>query len=264
MKLVSFSIPGESGPRCGELRGPQVVSFGDSSDNALARLASGDLTPADGDAFPLARVRLLMPHRPQAIYGIGLNYRTHPLYKDHSAPRQNPVVFLKLPIAAAGPGAAVRCPPVVRELDYEGELAVVMGRNREIAGYTIANDLTARDLQRNEKQWARAKSFDGACPFGPWITTADEIPDPAALQLRTWINGELRQHGFVRDLVHSIPEIIDDLSQTFTLMPGDLILTGTPGGVGMSQIPPVFLKPSDTVRIAIDGLGVLEHTITGT
>jgi 2-keto-4-pentenoate hydratase/2-oxohepta-3-ene-1,7-dioic acid hydratase in catechol pathway len=146
-------------------------------------------------------------------------------------------------------------------LDYEGELAVVMGPGGDVAGYAVADDLTARDLQRAERQWTRAKGFDGACPFGPWITTADEVAEPGNLALKTWINGELRQDSSTSDLIFGIPEIVSFIRETITLEPGDLILTGTPSGVGMYFDPPRFLGSGDVVRIEIEGLGVIEHAV---
>ena len=156
----------------------------------------------------------------------------------------------------AAPGAPVRAPAVVKRLDYEGELAVVMGPGGEVAGYAVADDLTARDLQRAERQWTRAKGFDGSCPFGPWITTADEVAEPGDLALRTWINGELRQDSRTSDLIFGVPEIVAFIRETITLEPGDLILTGTPSGVGMYFDPPRFLGSGDVVRIEIEALGV--------
>ena len=136
-----------------------------------------------------------------------------------------------------------------------------MGPGGEVAGFAVADDLTARDLQRAERQWTRAKGFDGACPFGPWITTADEVAEPGNLALRTWINGELRQDSNTSDLIFGVPEIVAFISETITLEPGDLILTGTPSGVGMYFDPPRFLGSGDVVRIEIEGLGVIEHAV---
>jgi len=136
-----------------------------------------------------------------------------------------------------------------------------MGAGGEVAGFAVADDLTARDLQRAERQWTRAKGFDGACPFGPWITTADEVAEPENLALRTWINGELRQDSNTSDLIFGIPAIVAFISETITLEPGDLILTGTPSGVGMYFDPPRFLGSGDVVRIEIEGLGVIEHAV---
>ena len=168
---------------------------------------------------------------------------------------------MKLPSSAAPPNAAVRCPPVVRRLDYEGELAVVMGSGGAVAGYAVADDLSARDLQKAEPQWTRAKGADGFCPYGPWITTADEIPDPQDLGLRTWVNGELRQDARTSDLIFGIDALVAFIGETCTLEPGDLILTGTPAGVGMSMTPRRFLATGDVVRIEIERLGAIEHAI---
>ncbi len=150
----------------------------------------------------------------------------------------------------------------MRRLDYEGELAVVMGAGGRVAGYAVADDVSARDLQGREPQWTRAKGADGFCPYGPWITTAEEIPDPHALRLRTWVNGSLRQDSNTSNLIFGVPELVAFISETCTLFPGDLILTGTPSGVGLGQDPPVFLSAGDVVRIEIEGLGVIEHGVS--
>jgi len=137
----------------------------------------------------------------------------------------------------------------------------VIGAGGQIAGYCVADDVTARDLQGREPQWTRAKGADTFCPYGPWITTTDEVPDPGRLQLKTWVNGELRQDSNTCDLIFGCQELVEFISQTCTLRPGDLILTGTPNGVGMALDPPQFLKSGDTVRIAIEGLGQIEHSV---
>lgn len=258
MKLTTFVPPGGEAT-AGEVRDGRVVAFDDGSD-VLERLASGDLTPAAGSEFALDGVTLLAPHRPRAIFGIGLNYRAH-AQETGSEPPEQPIVFLKLPSSTAAPGAPVHCPAVVRRLDYEGELAVVMGAAGRIAGFAVADDLSARDLQRREPQWTRAKGFDGSCPFGPWVTTADEVPAPGDLGLRTWVNGELRQDSRTSDLIFGIDEVVAFLAETCTLEPGDLVLTGTPNGVGMALDPPQFLGSGDVVRIEIEGLGTIEHAI---
>jgi 2-keto-4-pentenoate hydratase/2-oxohepta-3-ene-1,7-dioic acid hydratase in catechol pathway len=136
-----------------------------------------------------------------------------------------------------------------------------MGASGAIAGYAVADDLSARDLQGREPQWTRAKGFDNACPWGPWITTVDEVDDPHALALRTWVNDELRQDGSTSDLIFGVPELVAFLTETCTLEPGDLILTGTPAGVGMAMDPRVFLQSGDVVRIEIERLGAIEHRI---
>jgi acylpyruvate hydrolase len=258
MKLATFVPPGGGEPRSGEVRGDEVITF---EGTVLERLAGAGHAPARGEPFPLADVTLLAPvPRPRATFGIGLNYRAHAAEGGREAP-EAPVVFLKLPSSSAPPNAPVRCPPVVRRLDYEGELAVVMGPGGEVAGYAVADDVSARDLQRREPQWTRAKGADGFCPWGPWVTTADEVGDPHDLRLRTWVNGELRQDATTADMLFRIPQLIAFLQETCTLEPGDLILTGTPEGVGAFRDPRVFLQGGDVVRIEIEALGAIEHEI---
>lgn len=262
MRLATFLAPGSSAPLAGEVSGDRVVAFADGA-SVLDRLASGDRTPAGGESWALADVTLLAPvPQPRAIFGIGLNYAAHAAEQGREPPEQ-PMVFMKLPSSSAPPGGPVRCPAVVKRLDYEGELAIVMGADGEIAGYAVADDVSARDLQRRETQWTRAKGADTFCPWGPWITTADEIADPEELALRTWVNGELRQDSRTSDLIFGCRELVDFIAQTCTLAPGDLILTGTPSGVGMSMEPRRFLAAGDVVRIEIEQLGAIEHPIVG-
>jgi 2-keto-4-pentenoate hydratase/2-oxohepta-3-ene-1,7-dioic acid hydratase in catechol pathway len=260
VKLATFLAPGADAPLAGEVADGVVSAFADGT-SVLQRLASGDRSPAGGEAYALEDVRLLAPvPRPRAIFGIGLNYRDHAAEQGASLP-EAPLVFMKLPSSAAAPFAAVRCPAVVRRLDYEGELAVVLGTGGRPAGYAVADDVSARDLQAREPQWTRAKGADGFCPYGPWITTADEVEDPHGLGLRTWVNGELRQDGSTSDMIFGVEQVIAFIGETCTLEPGDLILTGTPAGVGMALDPPRFLASGDVVRIEIDRLGAIEHGI---
>jgi acylpyruvate hydrolase len=260
MRLATFLPPGSSEPLAGEVRGERVVALAGET-SVLDRLASGDRTPASGADWALADVTLLAPvPQPRAIFGIGLNYAAHAAEQGAELP-ERPIVFMKLPSSSAPPGGPVRCPAVVTRLDYEGELAVVMGAAGEIAGYAVADDVSARDLQRREPQWTRAKGADTFCPWGPWITTADEVPDAEDLALRTWVNGELRQDSRTSDLIFGCRQVVDFIAETCTLAPGDLILTGTPSGVGMSMDPRRFLEPGDVVRIEIERLGVIEHPI---
>jgi acylpyruvate hydrolase len=259
MKLATFLPPGADQPRAGEVRGEVVVAF--STGTVLDRIAGISRQPADGEAFPLTEVTLLAPvPAPRAIFGVGLNYAEHAAETGRETP-EFPIVFMKLPASSAPPGGPVRCPPVVRRLDYEGELAVVIGAGGEIAGYAVADDVSARDLQRREPQWTRAKGFDTSCPWGPWITTADEVPDPHGLRLRTWVNGELRQDASTEQLIFGPQQVVDFLRETCTLEPGDLILTGTPSGVGMAMDPKQFLASGDVVRIEVEGLGSIEHPV---
>ncbi len=259
MKLATFLPPGASEPVAGEVRGDELVAF--ASGSVLDRLASGDRTPAEGEAFALALVRLLAPvPRPRAIFGIGLNYAAHAAETGQELP-EAPMVFLKLPSSSVPGSGPVRCPEVVKRLDYEVELAVVMGAGGEIAGYAVADDVSARDLQKREPRWVRAKGFDTSCPWGPWITTADEVADPERLRITSHVNGEVRQSSTTADLVFGPRALADFIAETCTLEPGDLILTGTPQGVGQAMDPPRFLADGDVVRCEIEGLGAIEHRI---
>jgi 2-keto-4-pentenoate hydratase/2-oxohepta-3-ene-1,7-dioic acid hydratase in catechol pathway len=258
MKLATFLAPGGA-PAAGEVRGDEVVAF--SSGTVLDRLASGDRTPADGPAVPLETVSLLAPvPTPRAIFGIGRNYASHALEMGNELPKQ-PLVFMKLPSSSVSGAGPVRKPAVTERLDYEAELAVVMGAAGAIAGWAVADDVTCRDLQKAESQWTRAKGFDTSCPWGPWITTADELPDAVGLRISGYVNGEQRQDSNTSDLVFGPQELVDFIGQTCTLAPGDLILTGTPSGVGDAMKPPQYLQPGDTVRIEIERLGAIEHTV---
>jgi acylpyruvate hydrolase len=260
LKLATFLPAGSSTPLAGAVDEHVVSAFGPGV-TVLDCLADPTRAVATGPTFELAEIALLAPvPRPRAIFGIGLNYADHIAETGAERP-QAPVVFMKLPDSAAPPGASVRCPPVVKRLDYEGELAVVIGANGAIAGYAVADDISARDLQRREPQWTRAKGADGFCPYGPWVTTVDEVPDPHALRLRTWVNGQLRQDSPTSNLIFKVPDLVAFISETCTLHPGDLILTGTPAGVGQALDPPSFLRSGDSVRIEIESLGAIEHSI---
>ena len=260
MKLATFRAPGAAHETfAGEVRGESVIAFDDGS-TVLDRLASGDRSPATGSTFALADVELLVPHRPPIIFCIGWNYLAHIEETGREVP-ESPLVFLKPPLAAADPYGTIHCPAVVRRLDYEVELTVVMGAGGAVAGYTVANDVSGRDLQKREGQWTRAKGADGFCPFGPWVTTADEVPEPGNLFLRTWVNGELRQDGRTNDLLFSIDQLIEHIAAACTLEPGALVLTGTPSGVGVGLEPMQFLKAGDVVRMEIESLGAIENVI---
>ena len=259
MKLATFTTDDAGPGRAGEVRDDAIVAFDDGS-TVLDRLRSGNRTPAGGESFALADVTLLAPHIPRAIFCIGWNYKLHIEETGRDLP-EFPVVFLKLPASAAPPNGTVVCPKPVRRLDYEVELTAVMGPGNEIAGYTVADDVSGRDLQKREPQWTRAKGADTFCPFGPWITTADEVPNPENLRLRSWVNGDLRQDSSTSDLLFKLDSLVNFISETCTLEPGDLILTGTPSGVGMAMDPPQFLKDGDVVRMEIESLGTIEHRI---
>jgi acylpyruvate hydrolase len=259
VKLATFTAPDVYEPRAGEIRGERINAFAEEL-RVVDILAGSEAAPTT-ESWPLDEITLLAPiPDPTTIYAIGLNYRTHVEEMGGTAP-ETPIVFVKVRGSVAPPAGPIRCPEVVRRLDYEGELTIVMGAGGRIAGYCIADDVTARDLQGREPQWTRAKGADTFCPFGPWVTTADEVPDPGRLDLKTWVNGELRQDSNTSDLIFGCDELVRFISETCTLQPGDLILTGTPSGVGQGFDPPKFLQSGDTVRIEIEGLGTIEHSV---
>jgi 2-keto-4-pentenoate hydratase/2-oxohepta-3-ene-1,7-dioic acid hydratase in catechol pathway len=225
----------------------------------------GDVKPQSSRALPLDRVKLAPPvTRPDKIIGIGLNYMDHAAEQNSPLPDE-PRVFAMFPSTLVGPNDPITWDTAVTDqVDYEAELAVIIGRTIKncpesealgaVFGYTCANDVSARDIQLQKGQLVRGKALDTFCPLGPWIVTADEIPDPGALQIRCWMNGNLMQDGHTSQLIFSVPALIAFLSRSFTLGPGDVILTGTPKGVGAFRNPPVFLKDGDTVTVEIEGL----------
>ncbi len=201
---------------------------------------------------------------------IGLNYRDHAA-EQNLTPPVRPLIFAKLPTSIVGPDDFIEIPPASDQIDHEVELAVIIGRGgrfitvdeapAHIFGYTVLNDVTARDLQKSDRQWVRAKSFDTFCPLGPWVVTADEFPHPPELPIRCRVNGEVRQESNSSNLIFGVAELISDLSAAFTLEPGDIIATGTPSGVGIFRTPPVFLRDGDVVEAEIDGIGVLRNRV---
>jgi len=207
---------------------------------------------------------------PQKIVCVGLNYRRHAQESGLPVP-EHPVYFPKYANSLIGHGADVAVPAIAQEVDYEVELAVVMGRRckavsaaealENVFGYAVANDLSARDLQRRTNQWTYGKAIDGFLPLGPWLVTADEVGDPQKLQLRCLVNGQVRQDSNTADMVFSVAEIISDLSQIMTLEPSDVILTGTPEGVALGMNPSPWLQHGDEVVCEIDGLGRLVNRI---
>ena len=220
---------------------------------------------------PLGQVELLAPiARPPKFLAIGLNYADHMAESGAEAP-SFPVFFNKQSTCVIGPGEAIHRPRVSEMLDYEGELGVVVGRrcrhvpaeraHEVVAGYTVVDDVTVRDWQFKAPTWTLGKSFDTHGPTGPWIVTADELTDPHSLQIRTWVNDDLRQDASTKEMIFDCFQQIETLSTAFTLEPGDLIATGTPAGVGVFRKPPAFLRAGDTVRIEIEGIGTLENPV---
>ncbi|MER3461433.1 MAG: 5-carboxymethyl-2-hydroxymuconate isomerase [candidate division GAL15 bacterium] len=224
--------------------------------------------------LPLPSVRLRAPvDPPRNVFCMGLNYLAH---VEESPTRQipkDPVWFTKATTSVVGPEEEVVVDPALTtQLDWEVELAVVLRRGGRrirasqalewVFGYTVLNDLSARDLQfARGGQWFYGKSLDGLCPVGPVLVTADEIPDPQALELWLRVNGQVRQHGYTQDMIFSVAQAIEDLSRGITLLPGDVIATGTPAGMGFGQNPPVFLQDGDVVEAEISGIGVLRNRI---
>jgi 2-keto-4-pentenoate hydratase/2-oxohepta-3-ene-1,7-dioic acid hydratase in catechol pathway len=245
----------------------------------IERVAAGGGQPALGPVVPLApsalRAPLPLPRR--NLFCVGRNYHAHArelretVFKDNAQAVDTwPIVFTKVPECVIGPGAAVQLPVAIsRQIDYEAELLVVIGRGgrnigraealSHVYGYTIVNDVTARDVQMRHGQWDLGKSFDTFCPMGPWIVTADEL-DGTDTRVRCWVNGELRQDARTTDLIFDLPTLIETCSRGITLYPGDVIATGTPAGVGMGLKPPRWLEHGDVVRIEIDGIGTLENS----
>jgi len=254
-------------PRIGRLEGDTIVPT--RLDDMYAVMRGADLTP-DGAPVSLGDVTLLAPLRPGKLLGVAKNYADHAAELDEAVPAE-PSIFTKLVTAVTGPGGPVVRPRYTRELDYEGELAVVIGHTlRDVSpadalagvfGYTIVNDVSARDMQQAEPQWTRAKGGDTFAPMGPWIVTADEIPDPQDLAVRTWVNDELRQDGHTSQMITPIAELVAWCSASFTLEPGDVIATGTPAGVGRGFDPPRYLVPGDRVRIEVERIGAIAHEI---
>jgi len=238
--------------------------------------------PALLPAISLDRVQVTAPlPRPRRnIFCVGKNYHAHAREFagsgfDSSAKSggdipADPIIFTKVPESVVGPGAAIEMPAVSTAIDYEAELAVIIGRGGKgiaakdamthVWGYTIVNDITARDWQSRHQQWHMGKSFDTFCPMGPWVVSADEL-DGANTRVRCYVNGEERQNATTADLIFDIPKLIETLSAGITLFPGDVIATGTPVGVGIGFKPPKYLKSGDVVRVEIDGIGSLENPV---
>ena len=272
MKLIRFE-DASGVVRVGEAVGTGGAGIGGgASTRGEARLIRGDLFGAYDLTDETAAVRrLLAPIEPVNVIAIGLNYRRHAEESGLAAP-DAPVIFVKLTTSVITTGEPIVLPASAPdEVDYEAELAVVIGKParkvteadalKYVLGYTCANDVSARDCQvRIDKQWARAKSFDTFCPLGPCLVV-DPGMDPDALGVRTRLNGEVMQDSNTKDMIFSAPRLISYLSHQFTLVPGTVILTGTPEGVGFARKPPRYLRPGDTITVEIDGIGELTNPV---
>jgi 2-keto-4-pentenoate hydratase/2-oxohepta-3-ene-1,7-dioic acid hydratase in catechol pathway len=251
-------------------------NYGIPSDDGDAELLSGGVFGAwvpSGKRAPIAR--LLAPIAPCNIFCIGLNYSDHATETGAKIP-DHPVVFMKPTSAVNHPGGAIPIPACCThgpEIDFEAELAVVIGRHARnvpeasaldyVLGYTVANDVSARRWQKHGGggQWVRSKGFDGFCPLGPVLVTADEIPNPQTLRIQSRLNGQMMQDSHTSNMIYSVARLISFLSEDTTLLPGTLILTGTPPGVGVARTPPIFLHPGDRLTVEIEDIGRLENTV---
>jgi 2-keto-4-pentenoate hydratase/2-oxohepta-3-ene-1,7-dioic acid hydratase in catechol pathway len=281
MKLCTFERAGTT--RIGAVIDEEIVDLASAAPELpremTALLAAGEpaLHAARNAAMslkmrlPLDSVRLCAPIlRPPKFLAIGLNYADHVAEAGLEVPKI-PTVFNKQSTCVIGPRDAIHMPRVSSALDYEGELGFVIGRrcrhvprqraHEVIAGYLVVDDVSVRDWQLRVPTWTMGKSFDTHGPLGPWLTTADEVGEPHGLRLRTWVNGELRQDSDTKNLIFDCHALVEHLSTAFTLEPGDVIATGTPGGVGIAMKPPKLLQIGDVVRIEIDGLGALENPV---
>ncbi len=266
MKLVTYSIGGKK--FVGRIEGDGITPTGTASMIEYMKNGGG----SEGEAVSLKDAKLLAPvENPQKVIGIGLNYEDHAAETGADIP-EKPIVFAKYANTICGPGDDIRIPPITSQADYEAELAVVIGREARnvseadaldhVFGYMNANDVSSRDLQFSEGgQWTRSKSIDTFCPVGPYIATADEVPDPQNLRVRCILNGEAMQDGNTSKMIFPVAELIAFLSSGMTLVPGDIIVTGTPPGVGAARDPQVWLKDGDEVTIEIEGLGSLTNPV---
>jgi 2-keto-4-pentenoate hydratase/2-oxohepta-3-ene-1,7-dioic acid hydratase in catechol pathway len=269
VRLVSFD-PG-SGPRAGVLDGDRVLDTGMSMRELLATGRPEEVAAAEGEGVALAEVQLLPPvPDPEKIIAIGLNYAEH-AKEGRAEPPESPTFFAKFRNALRADGEEVELPAGSEKVDYEAEIAFVIGRRAKdvseaqaidhLAGYTLLNDLSARDLQFATPQWMPGKVFDGSAPCGPAIVTPDEAGPPDALQIALDLNGERMQEATTDDLIFSIPALVAHLSSLMTLEPGDLVATGTPAGVGGAREPRVWLKPGDELVVSSPQLGELRTRI---
>lgn len=281
MKFVTFQRAGAR-PEAGivvadRVIGLAIAGFGDmiavlaSGVEGRARIDKFIENPPSDSTYPASSIRLLAPvPRPPKLICVGLNYRDHAAETKLEIPKE-PTIFTKFSNIVIGPGAPIVLPKNSRKPDYEAEFMFVIGTGgrhiaaedwkRHVFGYTIFNDVTARDFQFASTQWVIGKSFDTFAPMGPWIVSADEIADPHSLDISLSIGGEVLQHSNTRELIFKTPELIAYLSSVVTLEPGDVVATGTPSGVGFARKPPRWLKPGEEVVVKIKGIGELSNPV---
>ena len=265
MKLLRYALGGDI--HIGIAHGDEIMRLGIKDMTELMRADAAFVETGNLDA--LSEARTLAPLAPGKILAIGRNYAEHARELDNEVPAE-PLVFAVMPSAVIADGDLIEWEgALTQQVDWEGELAVVIGKTarrvREadalnyVFGYTVANDVSARDLQTRDKQWTRAKGLDTFCPLGPGVVTADDVPDPQNLRIKTTVDGDVKQHGCTADMIYSVASLIAYLSRAFTLLPGDVILTGTPSGVGKASNPPQFLGQGSLVSVEIAGIGKLTN-----
>lgn len=271
MKLATINLNG-SAALVGKLKDEVrlLEGFGSMLELITKGRAAAEGAYLIGKPLAESSLQFLAPiPQPGKIIAVGQNYMDH-IREQNGTPPAKPLLFPKMPSSVNAPGALIQWDPAVAGfVDYEVELAVVIGKTtrlvapdsvmNQIFGYTIVNDITARDLQKSDGQWTRAKGMDTFCPMGPWLITADDLPDPQNVNLRSTVNGEMRQESNTQEMIFDIKTLISYISQAFTLQPGDVILTGTPDGVGAYRKPPVNLKDGDVVVCEVEGIGKLEN-----
>jgi 2-keto-4-pentenoate hydratase/2-oxohepta-3-ene-1,7-dioic acid hydratase in catechol pathway len=278
MKLVTVAT--SQGAQAGVLRGEEVVLLADTGFQSMIEIvAAGDLKAIAGFAasttgeaiLPLASARLLAPiPRPPKLICVGLNYRDHAKECGLAIPTV-PTIFNKFPNTVIGPGDPIVLPRNSSQPDYEAEFAFVIGKGgrhiparrwrEHVFGYMNLNDVSARDFQMATSQWLMGKTFDTFAPTGPWLVTADEVPDPHKLAIHMTVSGELLQESNTSNLIFGVPELIEHLSSVVTLEPGDIVSTGTPGGVGFVRKPPRYLRPGDECVVEVENLGRLRNPV---
>jgi 2-keto-4-pentenoate hydratase/2-oxohepta-3-ene-1,7-dioic acid hydratase in catechol pathway len=287
MRLVTFRERGSDASRVGAVAGDRIAPLDNLVSDMIDLIAEGGRTleaarsiaNGGGATIALADVELRAPiERPRRnIVCVGLNYAEHVAESKSVAGADAPkrvVFFTKPPTCVIGPDSQIPWHPhVSTSIDWEAELAVIIGKECRdvdeasaldcIFGYTAANDVTARDLQSRHQQWYKGKGLDGFCPLGPAIVTRDEIGDAQALDIASRVNGVTKQQANTRQMIFNLPRLISEWSAGMTLLPGDILLTGTPSGVGIGRTPPEFLKPGDIVEVEIEGIGVLRNTVGG-
>jgi 2-keto-4-pentenoate hydratase/2-oxohepta-3-ene-1,7-dioic acid hydratase in catechol pathway len=285
LRLVQYSVQGES--RLGVVIADRIVDVRKAADSAgldtkaftstLALLAAGDEALAfvralkdESNAVLLSGVRLECPVASRKIVAVGLNYKDHAIEAGLKIPTA-PLCFAKFTSSLSGPFDPIQLPAEDSQVDFEGELGVIIGRKARrvgesdamghVAGYVVFNDVSARKWQFDDGQWTRGKSCDTFAPNGPFLVTADEVPDPGALRITTRLNGKIMQDSNTNQLIFNIPKIVSYFSHSFTLDPGDLIATGTPAGVGFSRMPPVYLNDGDVVEVEIERIGRISNRV---